>query len=172
MIGPHANARAGSDVWVTPAWVLNALGPFDLDPCAAPSPRFLATARTHVEPPADGLAATWYGRVWLNPPYSEVERWLARLAAHGRGTALVFARTDVAWFHTHGVRADALLFLRGRVTFLRGDGSRGPSNVGGPSVLLAYGADDAARLRASGLPGWCVSGQGAVSAASPSARRR
>ena len=27
--------KGRSEVWITPPWILRALGPFDLDPCAA-----------------------------------------------------------------------------------------------------------------------------------------
>lgn len=137
----------GTDVWLTPPWLLEALGPFDLDPCAAPAPRPWPTAAQHIARPGDGLAATWDGRVWLNPPYSDVRPWLARLAEHGRGTALVFARTETAAFHDFvWGRAYGALFLRGRLTFHRGDGRPAKGNAGAPSMLVAYGLEDAARL--------------------------
>ncbi len=35
----------------------------------------------------------------LNPPYGEqTERWLAKLAKHGNGIALVYARTETKMF--------------------------------------------------------------------------
>lgn len=98
-MGSHHSARADTTTWLTPPHITNALGAFDLDPCAAPSPRPWPTAARHIELPEDGLAADWDGRVWLNPPYSFAAwKWLAKLAEHGRGTALVFARTETAGF--------------------------------------------------------------------------
>lgn len=51
--------------------------------------------------PFTGLLMPWDGRIWLNPPYHRrtISAWLGRMAAHGRGTALIFARTDTAAFH-------------------------------------------------------------------------
>jgi len=46
-----------------------------------------------------------------------------------------------------------LLFLAGRVVFHHVDGARGRSDGGAPSVLIAYGDDDADRLAESGLDG-------------------
>ena len=81
-IGSHQSARMLTDTWLTPPEILEALGSFDLDPCAAPDPRPWPTAAWHIARPADGLAATWAGRVWLNPPYGPATgRWLGRLAA-------------------------------------------------------------------------------------------
>lgn len=154
-IGSHHSATSISDEWLTPPEIVRSLGIFDLDPCS-PVDRPWDTAVTHLSLVEDGLDHPWFGRVWLNPPYSQVESWMARMAAHGDGTALVFARTETAWwFNTIWPRADALLFLRGRITFYRGDGSAslGGHSSGGPSVLVAYGPYNAQALGESGLDG-------------------
>jgi DNA N-6-adenine-methyltransferase (Dam) len=159
-MGAHQSARMLTDTWLTPPEILAALGPFDLDPCAAPDPRPWPTAARHIGRPDDGLAATWSAddRVWLNPPYGpQTGRWLGRLADHGRGTALVFARTETSWFaETVWGAASGALFLRGRIRFCRPDGRRSADNSGAPSVLLAYGEDDARRLAGAGLDGTFV----------------
>jgi len=157
-MGSHQSARAKTTTWLTPPEIVDALGPFDLDPCAAPSPRPWPTAHRHIELPEDGLAADWAGRVWLNPPYSfEAWRWLERLADHGHGTALVFARTETAGFvRTVWQRAHGVLFLHGRLHFHHQDGSRARANSGAPSCLVAYGAEDAERLMTCELPGTFV----------------
>jgi hypothetical protein len=154
----HQSSRMISDTWLTPQPILDALGSFDLDPCAAPEPRPWPTAARMVSKPDDGLSVEWHGRVWLNPPYSrEAVKWIRRLADHGTGMALVFARTETSWFvDTVWNRATALLFLHGRVHFHRADGSRSVDNAGAPSVLVAYGEADAAVLESSGLSGTFV----------------
>jgi hypothetical protein len=38
-MGSHHSAAAGTHVWLTPPHVVDALGPFDLDPCASTDPR-------------------------------------------------------------------------------------------------------------------------------------
>ena len=154
-MGSHQSARAKTTTWLTPPHIIKALGPFDLDPCAAPSPRPWPTAERHIELPEDGLKADWQGRVWLNPPYSFMAwAWLSKLADHGHGTALVFARTETAGFvSTVWQRATAVLFLHGRLHFHYPDGERAPANSGAPSCLVAYGESDANRLRSSALGG-------------------
>jgi hypothetical protein len=150
-----ARPVAGTHVWLTPPAIKDPLGPFDLDPCAAPSPRPWPTAAHHIELPEDGLAAEWHGRVWLNPPYGQhTAAWLRKMAAHNNGIALVFARTDTrmfresVWDHAAG-----LLFLAKRPHFYHADGTRAKGNSGGPLVLVAYGTNNAIALRASGLVG-------------------
>lgn len=157
-MGSHHSQRAQTTTWLTPPHILAALGEFDLDPCSAPDPKPWPTARQHLTLPTDGLAAEWSGRVWLNPPYSAAAyAWLAKLAAHGRGTALVFARTETAGFVSEvWSKASALLFIHGRLHFHHADGRRAQANAGAPSVLVAYGQDDAWVLSSCGLDGTYV----------------
>lgn len=149
----HQSARAKSVTYLTPPEILIPLGDFDLDPCAAPSPRPWPTAARHIELPEDGLAAVWEGRVFCNPPFGrEAAAWLAKMAQHGNGIALVPARTETAMFYRSvwGL-ATGVLFLRGRPHFHRADGSRLPFNSGAPICLIAYGQANAEVLKQSRL---------------------
>ncbi|MEQ9131149.1 MAG: DNA N-6-adenine-methyltransferase [Salinisphaeraceae bacterium] len=153
-MGNHQSSRALKEEWLTPPYVLDALGPFDLDPCA-PVRRPWDMAAEHYTILDDGLSRPWRGRVWLNPPYGDkTDAWLSRLADHGDGIALIFARTETdAFFEQVWARADALLFLRGRLTFHHADGRRANANGGAPSVLIAYGRENADRLESCRLVG-------------------
>lgn len=156
-IGGHQSPKAGTVEWLTPPDILAALGPFDLDPCA-PVKRPWDMAARHFTVRENGLAQDWGTsavRIWLNPPYGgDTWAWLARLAKHGNGIALVFARTETEGFHDCAwALADAMLFFRGRLHFHHLDGQRAKGNCGGPSVLVAYGAQNARRLEESGLRG-------------------
>jgi hypothetical protein len=153
-IGGHQTPNEGAtNEWLTPPEILQALGAFDLDPCS-PLKRPWDTASTHYTVREDGLSAEWRGRVWLNPPYGpHVGEWLKRLAEHGDGIALLFARTETDAFFRAWQHADAMLFLRGRLHFHHVDGKRAAHNGGAPSVLIAFGKTNVARLRNSGLKG-------------------
>lgn len=147
----------GKDEWITPRWILNALGEFDLDPCAALNQPW-PTAKKQFTTEDDGLYQEWSGRVWLNPPYGPHTRaWLLRLSDHGTGTALVFARTETeTWFIAVWPLATAILFIKGRVTFCHVSGDEGHANSGAPSALIAYGRQDALYLERSRIPGYLV----------------
>ena len=160
-IGSHQSHRMKNDEWLTPPWILERLGEFDLDPCApAPDRRPWPTAKKHYSFAENGLVQPWAGRVWLNPPYGKhVAQWLNRLAQHGNGIALIFARTETdAFFRTVWEKADALLFVRGRLHFYDVNGIEAKSNSGAPSVLIAYGGNNMTLLRNSGIPGAFVQG--------------
>lgn len=158
-MGSHQSAQNETNIWLTPPHILAPLGQFDLDPCACQEPRPWPTAAQHYTAEDNGLAQAWMGRVWLNPPYGTepvVGPWMRRMAAHGRGTALIFARTETKLFHEtvwRAPKATAILFLEGRLFFCRPDGRAAGNNGGAPSCLIAYGDDDAGTLEASGLPG-------------------
>jgi len=153
-MGGHQSAKPDKTDWLTPPYIINALGQFDLDPCSSDDQPW-DTARHHYTIEDDGLGQRWSGRVWLNPPYGrETKPWLKRLRDHGEGTALIFARTETAMFFSEvWAGAKALLFLEGRLFFYHPNGMEAGNNSGAPSVLIAYGASDADKLRYCGLPG-------------------
>jgi hypothetical protein len=159
-MGSHQSVNAKTHTWLTPPEIIEAIGPFDLDPCACPEPRPWATAATHWTREDGPLRREWFGRVWLNPPFGPKETvfaFMRRMVAHGRGTALLFARTETEmFFEAVWERATAILFLRGRPHFHHHDGRRAAANSGAPVTLIAYGSYDADRLQRSGIAGRCV----------------
>ena len=159
-IGSHQRSIGTSQVHITPRFIIEATGPFDLDPCAA-DPRPWDCAAANLTEADDGLSHEWWGRIWLNPPFHRyhVGTWIARLADHGRGTALLHARTETEWFKIIWRNAAAILFLGQRLTFRKPDGAlqttkKGEvANSGAPPVLCAFGFDDADALAGCGLDG-------------------
>ena len=144
-----------SDEWYTP-WnqepfsnILKHIE-FQLDPCSPPNPKYRIAQRIYTA--ADnGLVQPWHGRVWLNPPYSNIHPWLIKAAAHGDCLALLHARQDTQWWaeYVWGL-ADGVVMLTGRVKFINpareNAGKKGSgSNVG--QALIAYGMDMTATLR-------------------------
>lgn len=161
MTGRHLPVM-GKDEWLTPPEIISALGSFDLDPCSPGDRRPWDTAKEHwgieTEFPVDGLCEPWHGRVWLNPPYGrETAKWLAKMADHGNGTALIFARTETDMFFRYvWERADSILFIRGRLHFHHVDGTRAKANSGAPSCLISYSKSDTEALSKSGICGQLV----------------
>jgi hypothetical protein len=134
------------DEWLTPPWIIECLGPFDLDPCS-PVSRPWDTAGIHYTIEDNGLWKEWEGFVWLNPPYSCLLPFLQRMVEHNNGLALLYARTDTEWFHRYVFdKACELFFLRGRLRFYDVDGREARNSAGAPSVLVAYGDEARKRL--------------------------
>jgi hypothetical protein len=156
-IGGHQSAKAGKDEWLTPKYIIDSLGKFDLDPCA-PVDRPWDTAAEHYTILDDGLSKEWRGRVWCNPPYGlEAARWLDKCAAHGDCVSLIFARTETKMFFDHvWPKASAVLFIEGRLYFHHLNGKKAAANAGAPSVLVAYGQNNVTALQCSGIAGKLV----------------
>lgn len=153
-LSQHERVSNGKDEWLTPREIVNALGDFELDPCS-PVKRPWATAQRYFTIETDGLKQRWFGRVWLNPPYgNETEQWMQRMAEHGNGIALIFARTETqTWFRCVWPVADAVFFFRGRLAFCHVDGHRAQTNAGAPSALVAYGSANVTAIENSKLDG-------------------
>lgn len=140
-------ARAAKADWRTPADVVELLhvlwegGP-DLDPCAAPDHAH-SLAKVNLVGPAgseaDGLARPWTGRVFVNPPFGELSEWMSKAVAehelHGAEVVVLLpARTDTRYWHDLVVKADAVCFWRGRMTFV-GAAAGAPF----PTALVYFG---------------------------------
>ena len=151
----HERGHQGiTNDWLTPKYIIEAIGPFDLDPCAAPDPRPWDTARNHITLPHDGLAAKWEGRVFCNPPYGpDTAKWMQRMGEHNSGIALIFARVETrAWQEWVWPFTEGVLFLDGRLSFCKPDGTTGAT----ASALVAFSPADAECLRLCNLPGVLV----------------
>jgi phage N-6-adenine-methyltransferase len=133
-----------SDHWSTPPKLVEQLasefGPFDLDPCCETK---TAKAPIFYTPDVDGLSQPWFGKVWLNPPYSRPEPWVAKAAFEmEQGTtslvvALLPVATDTLWFHNFVLGHADLRFIKGRVRFYGWENT--PINrPKSPSMLAIY----------------------------------
>lgn len=139
--------------WLTPPDLVKKLGEFDLDPCTPINPPFVH-AKTNFTVIDDGLTKSWFGRIYMNPPYGKgMEIWIEKLKNHGNGIVLIFARTETKCFFNHiWYDADAILFVKGRIKFYNIDGEQ-KGSPGAPSVFIAYGKENALALKKSGIEG-------------------
>lgn len=144
--------------WLPPPEIIKALGEFDLDPCyLPPDQRPWDTAKTMYWKDLNGLAQDWSGRVWLNPPYGKKTfDWMKKLADHGNGIALIFARTETIGFQREIFgKADAIFFFKGRINFYFVTGEKtGACNA--PSCLVAFGQSNLDAIKSAKLSGYLV----------------
>ncbi|WP_298814657.1 DNA N-6-adenine-methyltransferase [uncultured Sphingomonas sp.] len=154
-----------------------AFGEVDLDPCGHFLSPVVARRRILLSEGGDGLTETWSGRLaFVNPPFSELLKWLRR--AHDQWRAgnvdtvvcLVPVRTDSTWFH-QTLSADADLYLlQGRVRFLSPAGKAQQTPFSLMLVTLGTTAEQRQRYAetvqgmwvARALPALQHSGAGAV----------
>ena len=129
---------SGKDEWLTPPPLIEALGEFDLDPCA-PVKRPWEMAKNHFTVEDNGLDKEWFGRVWLNPPYGNFTKyWIEKAAKHGNCIALIFNRSYTKLFHEYVYpNAIGVFHIKGRIKFHHVNGRQADS-CGAPSVLIAF----------------------------------
>ena len=135
----HWEADGQSNDWYTPKYIFDALGVgFDLDVAAPEEGPLHVPARTWYH--ERSLDLPWRGLVWMNPPFGArngLVPWLLKFYAHNNGIALVPDRTSAPWFQDAANVADAVLFVNGKVKFIRPDGSLGKSPSTGTALLAA-----------------------------------
>jgi DNA-binding XRE family transcriptional regulator len=131
--------------------IVEAFGEVSLDPCAHPLSPVRAARRLIL--PECGLATSWAGNkfVYINPPFSELSRWMARAAdAWEKAEAerillLVPTRTDTKLFQRIVSRDANVLFLEGRLRFE--DPFGGSSTTTFSLMLVVWGAANGAIKR-------------------------
>lgn len=82
------------------------------------------------------------------PPYGrETFKWLAKLAEHKSGIALIFARTETTGFHQEvWKKAHGVFFFKGRLSFgVSGTGEL-KDRCNAPSCLVSYSHTDSAAI--------------------------
>jgi hypothetical protein len=137
-----------TDTWLTPLNIINALGPFDLDPCC-PEIMPWATADIMLNPKIDGLKTAWEGYVWCNPPFSKILPWATKMAEHNNGILLVPAKsTDSKWGQYVLENCTAVLFQKGRIAFNYPDGTPSTGKWS-PYMFAAFGLHASNKLAAA-----------------------
>ena len=130
-----------SDEWYTPKYIFDALKcKFDLDVsapidrkfCHVPANRFITE---------NSLAEIWNGYVWMNAPFGHQKDkflWLNKFIDHGNGIALTPDRTSAPWWQHTSKNTDAVLFVDGKIKFIKPDGKLG-KQPGNGTTLFAKG---------------------------------
>jgi ParB family chromosome partitioning protein len=123
----------GDQEWYTPEKYIEAarlvMGSIDLDPASNEFAQLTVKANTFYTKADDGLNRPWEGNIFLNPPYSHpevkhfVDKLLAELGPGQQAILLTNNNTDTNFFHDAVGRAAAVCFTKGRINFLKPDGS-------------------------------------------------
>ncbi len=140
---PVEQSQLTSDDYYTPKWVFDALGlTFDLDVCAPPGGVPWIPCDKFFTLADDGLSQPWVGRVWMNPPYSDVEPWWRRFAAHGDGIALL-PMAKSYWLNAAWKDADGVVIgeLGGEMHFVKPERPEKPVRIWFPVWYAAFGEE-------------------------------
>jgi len=143
-----------TDIWLTPQWIIDKIGPFDLDPCGhLPNGKpIVKTAENYFTEQNNGLTQPWFGDVFVNFPYSDSFEWLKKCKDEflsGRVasiTVLCFARTETKAWQENVNQATGINLIKKRVKFLTKDGVE-KSNGNAPSCLIAFGESAFSKIK-------------------------
>lgn len=137
----HWEQDGKSDEWYTPKYIFDALdcifdmdvaAPIDHKHCHVPAKQFIYK---------NSLDLEWNGFLWMNPPFGKrngIVPWLDKLKSHRNGIALTPDRTSAPWWQDAARHSNAILFVSGKIKFIKSDGSTGDSPSSG-TTLFAYG---------------------------------
>ncbi len=153
----EGDSRKGTNQWLTPRYILEALGHFDLDPCSPINRPWDTATKVHYTIEDDGLKQPWKQsyRVWANPPYEThlITKFIERCIEHKNAIALTFARTETKLFQELIFpNAHSILFIKGRLSFYHVDGTKG-GPAGAPSCLISFDEANTEVLRSCGIAG-------------------
>ena len=119
-----------TDNWNTPKsvyQVLDAEFRFDFDPCPE-------------KPTFDGLSIDWGKCSFVNPPYSQLYKWLKKgYEEWQKGKTVVFlipSRTDTKAWHEFCMKSTEIRFIKGRLKF--GDSK---NSAPFPSAIIIFKND-------------------------------
>lgn len=122
---PFLASSKKSDEWYTPAPIIKlckeVLGHIDIDPCSDPLKH--VKAKKHYTKQDNGLNKSWFGTVFMNPPFSESRIWTEKLATEYQlghtkeAIALVLASTDTNWMQPF-LQQHPICFWKGRIAFM------------------------------------------------------
>lgn len=124
----HINQNSGQVEWYTPAGIIEAaratMGGIDLDPASSAAANETVRADRFYTEVDNGLALGWYGRVWLNPPFSDNAKFIPRVVgkynqgAISQACVMTFASLDTEWARL--LAAFPRWYAPGRVAYVAG----------------------------------------------------
>ncbi len=130
---PHVANNSGNNEWYTPSEYIEAarevMGGIDLDPASCELANRVVKADRIFTIEDDGLTKTWFGNVWLNPPYSSdlIGKFADKVTQEDIAQAIILVNnaTETQWFNTLIDKASAVVFPKSRVKFYMPDGGTG-----------------------------------------------
>jgi hypothetical protein len=135
--------RTSNDYW-TPKWIFDALNiEFDLDVACPPEGPMYTPAKKWYTQETDGLSSPWFGRVWMNPPFSKAKPWADKFINHGNGICLM-AFSKSYWFEQMWNEAPAICLPPIHMEFVQG-------GIFIPVFMAAFGDDCVEALKTSEL---------------------
>lgn len=147
---PFVTNNSGQDEWYTPQIFADTakltMGSIDLDPASSETANNIIKATEIFTIEDNGLNKTWYGNVWLNPPYSQptiehfADKLIQELPNIKQACIIVNNATDTQWCQKLLRKCNAICFVEGRVKFVNGQGTTTGHPLQG-QIILYFGKE-------------------------------
>ncbi len=149
-LGVATEHKGKNDECFTPPEIFEALDiPFDLDVCAPIGGVPWIPAARHYTIEDDALRQDWVGRVWMNPPFSDIRHFAPRFQQHANGIALVPTSTG-RWMSELWSDPRTAWTQLSKPRFIRPDGTRYKTHMPTVVWLVAMGETCVQALRRVG----------------------
>lgn len=128
------------------------MGSIDLDPASNELAQKTVRAKKYFTKEDNGLDKVWKGNIFLNPPYSHpeikqfVDKLLTDLIPGQQAILLTNNNTDTNFFHDAARIASSVCFTKGRINFVKNDGSLSSPTNG--QVFFYFGKNKAKFIKA------------------------
>jgi phage N-6-adenine-methyltransferase len=142
---PHMSYNSGENEWYTPLKFIksarNVMGSITLDPASSNEANEIVKAETIYTKEDDGLTKSWYGNIWLNPPYAQPlishfsNKLIEQLSNINQACVLTNNATETEWYQRMMLKCDAVCFIKGRVKFLDLDGDATGAPLQGQTIM-------------------------------------
>jgi len=106
------------DECYTPKWLFDAMAiTFDLDVASSYHDLIAVPSHNRFTIQDNGLERDWYGRVWMNPPFSKVTPWIDKWLDHNNGICLVPLSSNGRWVNKLWDSDAACMYLPANMAF-------------------------------------------------------
>lgn len=130
-----------NDELYTPKVIFDLLGlEFDLDVASGLNENIVVPAHTRYTIEDDALVQEWYGRVWMNPPFSKPSPWVHKWLEHGNGIALTPLGGNGKWLQTMWESNAAVVCMPPNIGFINTQGKE--KKIMYRIAIWAIGDDD------------------------------
>ena len=136
-----------NDEFYTPSWIFEKLNTeFDIDVASPNGGISWINAKKYFTKKTNGLNQIWYGRVWMNPPFSQSKIWVNKFVEHNNGIALL-PTSKAKWFTQMWSIADGIMVLPYDLKFVYQHQTT--NGIFMPTCLFALGKENRAILENS-----------------------
>lgn len=145
-VSDHNNSS--KDEWYTPEYIIESaklvMGKIDLDPASSAKANETVKAEFYMSKEKGGLDKTWFGNIWLNPPFSQpvlyqfIKALIDKRNEYNQAMVLVNMSTEIVALHEMLAICSVVCLFKGRVKFFNPDGNTGEPMRG---VMILYFGD-------------------------------